>query len=339
MSKKRARTRGMRCFCGKRLGSKNKHCPRCGRVTRAGMEASLRKAAATGRAFVSKAAARMASGTASMAMCGRGHWNRPDARCCSTCAELMPRRGRAADGQVRPGDRVLAPPDGRPPRPVRARALQPDALRRGRRSGMRTMTEAWRDLANLEKRRKHSREDQEALTPAHEAARAEMEAQHEDARRHTRAGESPPGPVPSPSPARSPRSRLTAPTSATATRPAPRWPGRPTSPRCLRKAAASSRRWRCRACPRCRARARSRRRWHGTRPGRSAPGRRSREERRNGRGRGAAGRRHVSGGPARLGAVPAVSRGGAAGRAEALHAHGHGGRPGRRPARVRGTAV
>jgi hypothetical protein len=89
MAKKRA---GTRCFCGRRLRPKDKHCARCGRVTRAGMQASLRKAVAAtrGPAFIGKAAARMASSTAGMAMCGKGHWNRREANCCSTCAELMP---------------------------------------------------------------------------------------------------------------------------------------------------------------------------------------------------------------------------------------------------------
>jgi hypothetical protein len=60
-----------RCYCGRKLRKKDKRCQRCDRMTRRGMEASLRKAAASaagpaltgraGRSVVSKAAAKMAA--------------------------------------------------------------------------------------------------------------------------------------------------------------------------------------------------------------------------------------------------------------------------------------
>jgi hypothetical protein len=83
VSKKPRKTAG-RCYCGTKLRPKDKHCRRCGRVTRAGMDASLRKAVATvrGPAFIGKSAApagAYCTGTLR-------HWTAaPRGGCCPRC--------------------------------------------------------------------------------------------------------------------------------------------------------------------------------------------------------------------------------------------------------------
>jgi hypothetical protein len=77
----------MRCFCGAKLRRGARECPRCHRVTKAGLNANLRKAvaAAAGPSFTGKAAAGPQA-----AWCSKGHPSRPGGTCCTSCGDLMP---------------------------------------------------------------------------------------------------------------------------------------------------------------------------------------------------------------------------------------------------------
>jgi hypothetical protein len=73
--------------CGKKLKPGAKECPRCHRVTKAGLNANLRKAVAAqpGARFVTKAA-----GGPPVTYCAVGHRQLPGGNLCSECIELMP---------------------------------------------------------------------------------------------------------------------------------------------------------------------------------------------------------------------------------------------------------
>jgi hypothetical protein len=87
VSKGKGKKARVRCFCGGKLRPRDKHCPKCYRVTRSGMAAALKKAAAgtRGPAFIGKSSAR-----AAVALCAAGHPNRPGGNVCTSCAALMP---------------------------------------------------------------------------------------------------------------------------------------------------------------------------------------------------------------------------------------------------------
>lgn len=76
----------VRC-CGRKLRRGARECPRCHRVTKAGLNANLRKAVAAqggAVAFIGKGAG------AAVAYCGQGHPNRPGGNCCVRCSAPMP---------------------------------------------------------------------------------------------------------------------------------------------------------------------------------------------------------------------------------------------------------
>jgi hypothetical protein len=88
VAKSKGKAKAIRCYCGTKIRPGDKRCknPRCGRVTKAGFNAGLRKAvaAAPGPSFTGKSA------QAATAWCPVGHPNRPGGNCCTTCGQAMP---------------------------------------------------------------------------------------------------------------------------------------------------------------------------------------------------------------------------------------------------------
>ena len=171
----------IRC-CGKKLKPGAKECPRCHRMTKAGMNANLRKAVAAqaGAAFIGKAAG------GQRVACAPG-WcqSRPGGNCCTRCGGPMPGVPVPPMGVANKSAfsrAVLAARAREQPRSRAARTAPADDLQG--RDLMFGITEIQQEMAAVEKRRKDKRDWKdrdagglrEALSAAHEAEEAGMEA-------------------------------------------------------------------------------------------------------------------------------------------------------------------